>query len=585
MFALILTFIFSLCLCADRLAAAALEFSFGHSMNGQPLLLDSLRYANAAKESHSFTRVSYLLSDFALQREDGTWVGIPDQYAWIDVASHRKSARVDDFPQGTYKALRFFIGPDAKANAADVSTYPADHPLNPNLNSLHWSWQGGYIFLALEGLFRAENERPSGFSYHLARDPNRVEVTLQAPIDLASDAVVFLDFDLGKLINQPHPLSFKKDGVSTHSRDGDAVSQSLVRNLPQAFQITRMVSATSPKTLPTVAPLYLPPHYTPYRFTMSQSFPMPNLPHDNPLIEERVALGEALFHETALSKNGKLSCASCHQADHAFSDPRRYSQGIENRVGTRQAMPLFNLAWKSSFFWDGRSPSLREQVLVPIQDHVEMDSSLVSVISKLSAMSSYPPRFEAAFGSPEITPEKLGLALEQFLLTLLSYDSKFDRVVQGKAELTNEEKRGFELFFTEHDPRTGQFGADCFHCHSGPLFSDHQFHNNGLEPDKDDAGRERATGRESDRGKFATPSLRNVALTAPYMHDGSVTTLEEVVAHYNQGIHRSATLDPNLAKHPPEGIALSPRDQKAIVAFLESLSEEKWLRQIDSKSE
>ena len=158
-------------------------------------------------------------------------------------------------------------------------------------------------------------------------------------------------------------------------------------------------------------------------------------------------------------------------------------------------------------------------------------------------------------------------------------------MVQGKAELTHEEKRGFELFFTEHDPRTGQFGADCFHCHGGPLFSDHQFHNNGLELDKDDAGRERATGRESDRGKFATPSLRNVALTAPYMHDGSVTTLEEVVAHYNQGIHRSATLDPNLAKHPPEGIALSPRDQKAIVAFLESLSEEKWLRQIDSKSE
>jgi cytochrome c peroxidase len=528
--------------------------------------------------------VSYLLSDFGLQREDGTWVKIPDQYAWIDVESRRKSARVDGFPQGTYKALRFFIGPDAKANSADVSVYPADHPLNPNLNSLHWSWQGGYIFLALEGLFRAENETPSGFSYHLARDPNRVEVTLQAPIDLASDAVVFIDFDLGKLINQPHPLSFKKDGVSTHSRDGDAVSQSLVRNIPQAFQITRVVSATSPKTLPTVAPLYLPPHYTPYRFTMSQSFPMPNLPRDNPLIEERVALGEALFHETALSKNGKLSCASCHQPAYAFSDPRRYSQGVENRVGTRQAMPLFNLAWKSSFFWDGRAPSLREQVLVPIQDHVEMDSSIASVISKLSAMPSYPPRFEAAFGSPEITPEKLGLALEQFLLTLLSYDSKFDRVVQGKAELTNEEKRGFELFFTEHDPRTGQFGADCFHCHGGPLFSDHQFHNNGLEPDQDDAGRERATGRESDRGKFATPSLRNVALTAPYMHDGRINTLEEVVAHYNQGIHRTSTLDPNLAKHPPEGIALSPEDQKAIVAFLKTLSEEKLLQQIDSKT-
>lgn len=583
MFTFILTFILSLCLCVDRLAAASLEFTFAHSVNGQPLLMDSLRNANTAQELHSFTRVSYLLSDFALQRDDGTWVEIPDQYAWIDVASHRKSARVDGFPQGTYKAIRFFVGPDAKANAGDVSTYPADHPLNPNLNSLHWSWQGGYIFLALEGLFRAEGEIPSGFSYHLARDPNRVEVTLPAPIDLINDAVVFIDFDLGKLINQPHPLSFKKDGAATHSRDGDAVSQSLVRNLPQAFQITRVVAGSSRETLPIVKPLYLPPHYTPYRFTMSQSFPMPNLPRDNPLIEERVALGEALFHETALSKNGKLSCASCHQAAYAFSDPRRYSQGVENRVGTRQAMPLFNLAWKSSFFWDGRAPSLREQVLVPIQDHVEMDSSLASVISKLSAMPSYPPRFEAAFGSPEITPEKLGLALEQFLLTLLSYDSKFDRVVQAKAELSTEEKRGFELFFTEHDPRTGQFGADCFHCHGGPLFTDHQFHNNGLEPDKDDAGRERATGRESDRDKFATPSLRNVALTAPYMHDGSVTTLEEVVAHYNQGVHRGATLDPNLAKHPPEGIALSPGDQKAIVAFLETLSEEKWLQQIDSK--
>lgn len=583
MFTFILTFILSLCLCVDRLAAASLEFTFAHSVNGQPLLMDSLRNANTAQELHSFTRVSYLLSDFALQRDDGTWVEIPDQYAWIDVASHRKSARVDGFPQGTYKAIRFFVGPDAKANAGDVSTYPADHPLNPNLNSLHWSWQGGYIFLALEGLFRAEGEIPSGFSYHLARDPNRVEVTLPAPIDLINDAVVFIDFDLGKLINQPHPLSFKKDGVATHSRDGDAVSQSLVRNLPQAFQITRVVAGSSRETLPIVKPLYLPPHYTPYRFTMSQSFPMPNLPRDNPLIEERVALGEALFHETALSKDGKLSCASCHQAAYAFSDPRRYSQGVENRVGTRQAMPLFNLAWKSSFFWDGRAPSLREQVLVPIQDHVEMDSSLASVISKLSAMPSYPPRFEAAFGSPEITPEKLGLALEQFLLTLLSYDSKFDRVVQAKAELSTEEKRGFELFFTEHDPRTGQFGADCFHCHGGPLFTDHQFHNNGLEPDKDDAGRERATGRESDRDKFATPSLRNVALTAPYMHDGSVTTLEEVVAHYNQGVHRGATLDPNLAKHPPEGIALSPGDQKAIVAFLETLSEEKWLQQIDSK--
>jgi cytochrome c peroxidase len=312
---------------------------------------------------------------------------------------------------------------------------------------------------------------------------------------------------------------------------------------------------------------------------MSQNFPLPKLPRDNPLIEERVALGKALFHETALSKDGSLSCASCHQAAFAFSDPRRHSEGVEKRVGTRQAMPLFNLAWKSSFFWDGRATSLRDQVLVPIQDHLEMDSSLESVVSKLSQIPSYPPQFEAAFGSAEITPEKLGLALEQFLLTLLSYDSKFDRVVQGKAQLSAEEKRGFELFFTEYDPRTGQLGADCFHCHGGPLFSDHQFHNNGFELNKDDSGRKRVTGLESDRGKFSTPSLRNVALTAPYMHDGSLDTLEKVVTHYNEGVHRTATLDPNLAKHPPEGIRLSPEDQKAIVAFLKTLSDGNLLPQ------
>jgi cytochrome c peroxidase len=571
--------IFSVFFCVNTLHASSLEFTFSHRVNGEPLLLDSLRYANAATEIHSFARVSYLLSGFALEREDGSWVEMPDQYAWIDVASHRKTFRINDIPAAKYKAIRFFVGPDSKANAADVSTFPAEHPLNPNLNSLHWSWQGGYIFLALEGLFRLKSEAPSGFSYHLARDANRIEVTLRAPISLTSNAMVFIDFDLGKLMNHPRSVSFTKDGVATHSRDGDQVSQILATNLPGSFQISRVVSGSNSETALPAKPLYLPPQYVPYRLTMSQNFPLPKLPRDNPLIEERVALGKALFHETALSKDGSLSCASCHQAAFAFSDPRRYSEGVEKRVGTRQAMPLFNLAWKSSFFWDGRATSLRDQVLVPIQDHLEMDSSLESVVSKLSQIPSYPPQFEAAFGSAEITPEKLGLALEQFLLTLLSYDSKFDRVVQGKAQLSAEEKRGFELFFTEYDPRTGQLGADCFHCHGGPLFSDHQFHNNGLEPNEDDSGRKRVTGLESDRGKFSTPSLRNVALTAPYMHDGSLDTLEKVVTHYNEGVHRTATLDPNLAKHPPEGIRLSPEDQKAIVAFLKTLSDGNLLPQ------
>jgi cytochrome c peroxidase len=138
------------------------------------------------------------------------------------------------------------------------------------------------------------------------------------------------------------------------------------------------------------------------------------------------------------------------------------------------------------------------------------------------------------------------------------------------------EQRGAELFMTEYDPRTGQYGADCFHCHGGPLFTDHQFHNNGLDLTESDSGRYLITHNDADRGKFATPSLRNVAHTAPYMHDGRFTTLEEVVAHYNDGVHRSDTLDPNLAKHPVTGLHLSADDQKALVAFMETLTDERF---------
>ena len=242
-------------------------------------------------------------------------------------------------------------------------------------------------------------------------------------------------------------------------------------------------------------------------------------------------------------------------------------------------MPLFNLAWKSSFFWDGRAPSLRAQALMPIQDHAEMDESLTNVVAKLAALPAYPKLFAAAFDSPEITSEKIGLAVEQFLLTLTSCESKFDRAFRGEDKLTAREQRGFELFMTEYEPRTGHYGADCFHCHGGALFTDHQFHNNGLDAaNPADPGRFKVTGRESDRLKFSTPSLRNVELTAPYMHDGRFQTLEEVVDHYSEHVQRSATLDPNLAKHPDGGLHLSADDKLALVAFLKTLTDEKYRR-------
>ena len=341
-------------------------------------------------------------------------------------------------------------------------------------------------------------------------------------------------------------------------------------------------------------PLYLPKTFTPFPFQMSASFPVPDLPRDNPLTVERVELGKKLFFDKRVSINDEQSCADCHSPEKAFTDGRRVARGTEGKLGTRNSMPLFNLAWKKEFFWDGRAKSLREQVLQPIQNPIEMHQSLTNLAAKLSAIGraglpvspdarqrvptgDYPALFEAAFGSPEITAEKIALALENYLLTLTSFDSKFDRVLRGEEKFTDEEQRGFELFSTEYDPRRQQYGADCFHCHGGPLFQSQAFANNGSDSEFRDPGRELVTGKASDRGKFAVPSLRNVALTAPYMHDGRFPTLESVIEHYSTGISRSATLDPNLAKHPDGGVPLSPEDKRAIVAFLNALTDKKFL--------
>jgi cytochrome c peroxidase len=562
-------------LAAQAAFGASLELSVCPTFNGEPLLLDSLRYTNPAGETLSVTRLSYLLSGFALERPDGSWLEFTNDVAWMDASRGRTSIRFEGLASDTFRSIRFQVGLGTNLNHADPAKFAPGHPLNPNLNGLHWNWQGGYIFLALEGLYRsgAGNDM-QGYAYHFARDQNVTRVNLPAELDLTHDTLVLLDFDLGAVLNAPRPLSFARDGQSTHSRDGDPVTVALAANLPGAFRVRHIESAEpTGGRAAAINPLYLPEHFTPYRFQMSVVFPIPDLPRDNPLTEERVALGQKLFHDAALSRDGKIACASCHQADAGFSDPRRFSAGVRDQSGTRHVMPLLNLAWKSSFFWDGRAPSLRAQALMPIQDHTEMDESLTNVVTKLAATTAYPALFQAAFSSPEITPEKIGLAIEQFVLTLTSYDSRFDRAFRGEARLTSEERRGFELFMTEYDPRTRQYGADCFHCHGGALFTDNQFHNNGVGVDEADPGRFRITRRDADRGKFATPSLRNVELRGPYMHDGRFQTLEEVVEHYATGVKRSPTLDPNLAKHPDGGVPLSPADKRALVAFLKSLTD------------
>ena len=539
---------------------------------------------------------------------------------------NRNSIWLETIPAGEFCSVRFLVGLNTNLNHADAAVFPAAHPLNPNLNGLNWSWQGGYIFLALEGLWRNSSGQLDGWAYHLARDTNATRITLAAPLTITNETKVELDFDLATLLNAPRPLSFNKDGSSTHSRDGDPVAAALVANLAGAFRVRKITSLTDAQIAIThPQPLYLPEKFTPYPFQTGATFPIPDLPRDNPLTVERVELGWTLFFDKHLSGNNRQACADCHLPENAFSDGRRTARGAEGGLGTRNTMPLFNLAWKKEFFWDGRAKTLREQVLQPIQNPLEMHEPLTNLVAKLEAMrfvtpilspaetakrqqqygkfavasgvngpaknhgaqtaagagsgpgqhsdTNYATLFTAAFGSPEITAEKISLALENYLLTLTSFNAKFDRVLRGEEKFTAEEQRGFELFSTEYDPRRGQFGADCFHCHGGPLFQSQAFANNGSDGAFVDIGRERVTGKASDRGKFSVPSLRNVALTAPYMHDGRFRTLEDVIRHYSTGIPRSATLDPNLAKHPDGGVPLSAADQRALVAFLKTLTD------------
>ncbi|MGD1978712.1 MAG: cytochrome c peroxidase [Akkermansiaceae bacterium] len=303
-------------------------------------------------------------------------------------------------------------------------------------------------------------------------------------------------------------------------------------------------------------------------------FPKPQIPADNELTRVRSDLGERLFHDTILSIDGTVSCAACHVHEFAFGDDVDRSRGFAGRLGKRNSPPLFNLAWKPHFFLDGRVSTVREQVLEPIQNHLEMAASLRRVLYKLNRNSSYRSDFEAAYGPGPITSEKLALALENYLLTIVSTDSKFDRVKAGTEKFTPKEQRGHDLFFKRYQDG----GAGCFQCHSGPDFTDHQFRNNGLKPDEDllDQGRARFTGKKEDRWKFSTPTLRNIALTSPYMHDGRYRKLKDAVAHYQTPLHPSPTLASELKK---EGLKLDKEDLAALVAFLETLTDPQFVEE------
>lgn len=321
----------------------------------------------------------------------------------------------------------------------------------------------------------------------------------------------------------------------------------------------------------TYASAQAPPRPRPFNLVLPTGIPRPPIAGDNPLTVEGVALGQRLFSEVRLSGNNTLSCASCHRDNAAFSDAgREVSIGITGAAGTRNTPSLANTAFSRTWFWDGRSPSLRHQALQPIQNPVEMNQSLDATVAKLNADPSYRTQFAAAFGPGGITPARIGLALEQFQTTLLSGNTRFDTNT-----LTAQEQRGRTLFFAPFDPAGRRRGADCSRCHGGPTFSDNAFHDIGLDRNPVEPGRGAVTGNAGDNGKFKTPTLRNLTATGPYMHNGRFQTLEQVVRHYSNGIQPSRNLDPGLARQRG-GLRLTPQEEADLVAFLRALTDPRW---------
>jgi cytochrome c peroxidase len=299
---------------------------------------------------------------------------------------------------------------------------------------------------------------------------------------------------------------------------------------------------------------------------------VPN-PETNPFTREGVLLGRKLFYDPVLSGNNKISCSSCHQPDKAFSDGLSLSdQGLSGNTLHRNAPVLQNLAWHKGWFWDGGAKDIESLNFGPIKHPDEMGQNLKELVTELRSKPEYVSLFREAFPQDSITTLTITKALAQFERTLISANSRYDKYIRKEGgNLTAEELEGLKLVQQK-----------CGSCHATDFFTDFGYHNNGLDNTYADDfeavawGRARISGDVNDKGKYKTPSLRNVALTAPYMHDGRFKTLEEVLEHYNAGIKSSGTLDPLLQKNGTVGIPLSDTEKNRIIRFLQTLTDSEF---------
>jgi len=333
---------------------------------------------------------------------------------------------------------------------------------------------------------------------------------------------------------------------------------------------------------------------TPYTIKKPAHFPQIPIPADNPMTLEAVQLGRRLFYDPILSGDSTMSCSSCHLPQGSFTDNKAVSTGIDGIAGRRSSMSLLNIAYATNgLFWDGRVKTLEEQALLPVEDPVELHTTWPEVIGKLQQHPTYPGLFRQAFGissCQQITKEMVAKALAQFERILISSGtSRYDRFVTGEIELEDEELFGKLMYFDEGQ-NSGLPDAQCFHCHGSITLTGNNFFNNGLDSvasldDFPDKGLFETTGKESDKGKFRAPTLRNIALTAPYMHDGRFQTLEEVMAQYNDNGFGVFNEDPfvqqigfPVGNHYP---GLTPTQTSHVIAFLHTLTDTAFINNPD----
>ncbi len=286
------------------------------------------------------------------------------------------------------------------------------------------------------------------------------------------------------------------------------------------------------------------------------------IPSGNPLTAEKVNLGRDLFHDKRLSRDETVACSTCHDPAKAFTDERPLAVGVFSRQGNRRVPTLVNRAYGKAFFWDGRIATLEEQVVQPILNDKEMDMTLEEVVARLKSVDGYRGRFQEAFGISEINSENLAHALASYVRTILSGSSPYDRYVLGDSNALSEEaRRGLAIFRGK---------GNCTDCHLGPNLTDERFHNTGVAwrgGELADTGRHKITNNEMDKGAFKTPTLRQVVSRSPYMHDGSLPSLEAVVEFYSRGGNRNPYLDAEILP-----LGLTQEEQRLLVRFLESLT-------------